>query len=243
MFNKKKKLVAILLGMIFLLQPLNLVFAGENSKIDKEQGISVQAPDYNTAEYQRFIKDNIDHVNEVINSILRPRSSFQKRLDVPLYKQENGYYCGPAVLQMILAYKGQSYSQDTLASYAGTNDGTYVYRMRNTLNQILGDVYVYVNISDQMFKDGLYYSIDNDYPVVCHVMTGALEVYRRKNVNVSHYVVATGYVYGFSGNQSGEFVYYNDPHYKSAFFGRYRDTVANMSQAIANHSGFFIRGK
>ena len=40
---------------------------------------------------------------------------------VPTYKQENGYYCGPASLQMTLKHiTGTKYSQSSLASSAGT---------------------------------------------------------------------------------------------------------------------------
>lgn len=254
----KKGLSLFLLSFVIISMCTQLSFAQENLKEevvvdqvesekiyygDKEERIRVQAPDYYTEEYQQFIKDNIEHSEEQVYNRIVPMSVDSRRLSVPLVKQETTYYCGPASLKMVLSYKGKSYSQSTLASYAGTNssEGTYVYRMKDTLNRILGNRYVYVNVNDQSFGNGLVYSIDKDYPVICHVRTGALENY--SGADTGHYVVSTGYIAGFSGNNWVSDVYYNDPHYNDRYYGSHRDTFQNMSTAIDNNAGFFIRSK
>ena len=210
---------------------------------DKKDRIKVQAPDYYTKEYQEFIKDNIKHSEEVLSNRMIPVMARSKKLSVPLIQQENGYYCGPASLQMVLKYKGKSYSQSKLAEYAGTTrkKGTYVYRMRDTLNDILGDKYVYVQLNDQAFGNGLLYSIDKGYPVICHVQTKTLKNYQ--GIDKGHYVVSIGYVAGFSGNYSVSNVRYNDPNHRKKYFREHEDTFKNMSDAIENNAGFFIRSK
>jgi len=64
-------------------------------------------------------------------------------LSVIARKQEKWYYCGPATAQMILSYdwgmgERDRYSQKYLADYMYTSpsDGTYVYRLRNALNEL-----------------------------------------------------------------------------------------------------------
>lgn len=113
--------------------------------------------------------------------------------------------------------------------------------MRDTLNLFLSNRYVYVNLTEQSFINGLIYSIDRDYPVICHVMTEALANYT--NEDCGHYVVARGYISGYFGNEGVSNVHYNDPHYNDSHFGIHTDTIANMSTAIENNAGFFIRSR
>ncbi len=62
-------------------------------------------------------------------------------LDVPQAVQENGYYCGPAVLQMILSWHGIYRDQDDLASLLNTSpvSGTEYADMARVLNTYLFD--------------------------------------------------------------------------------------------------------
>lgn len=215
-----------------------------NSSI--ENRIRLQAPDYYTEEYQKFIRDNIRNNDNLMDKNIVPMAGKLKKLVVPLKIQECDYYCGPASLQMILLYKGKSYSQKMLADYSSTSkkEGTYVYRMKDTLNRILGNRYVYVNLRDQNLLNGLMYSIDRDYPVICNIKTGVLKNYEGMNGRPSpHYLVATGYAAGFSGNMSASDVYYNDPHYNRKHYGAHKDTIEKMERSINNNAGFFIRSK
>lgn len=67
-----------------------------------------------------------------------------RTLNVPHKTQENNYYCGPASVQMVLAYKGKNVSQSTLASRLGTTsaNGTSAgANVPNALNYYLGNRY------------------------------------------------------------------------------------------------------
>lgn len=47
---------------------------------------------------------------------------FNKKLKIPYHQQENKYYCGPAVLQMVFEYFGCLKDQKYLAEFSGTNE-------------------------------------------------------------------------------------------------------------------------
>src|SRR5512139_3971539 len=53
--------------------------------------------------------------------------------NVPYYHQEQGYWCGPAVLQMILEYWGVEKTQTEIASVVYDADGkvTTMFAMKN----------------------------------------------------------------------------------------------------------------
>lgn len=216
----------------------NLLYAD-----NKEEAIKKHAPDYYKEEYQAFIKNNVKQINEMNQKGIFPLSTSQKRLSVPLRQQINEYYCGPASLQMVLLYKEKSYSQNRLGEISGTtsSDGTYVYRMTDTLNDILGNKYVYVHLDDQSFLSGATYSLERGYPVICHVKANELDRYSDAEALYYHYVVVTGYYAGYNGSNFWGKVYYNDPNYVDKYYGKYMDTLDNMTAAIASNAGFFIR--
>ena len=229
-----RKAVTLILGMFFLIPIFsNSAFANE---------LDIQAPNYRTSKYQKFIDDNVIHCNKIVENRIAPLVGARKQLNVPLKKQSKYYFCGPASLQMVIEYKGKSYSQGELAQRSKTSisEGTYVYRMVETLNSILNNQYVYVNLTDQAFSLGLIYSIDKGYPVICHTLTSSLKHYKGKGSG--HYVVATGYAYGFYGNTDGvSDVYYNDPNNLNQYYGKHTDTIDAMTKAIKNRAGYFIR--
>jgi hypothetical protein len=72
-----------------------------------ENRIRLQAPDYYTEEYQKFIRDNIRNNDNLMDKNIVPMAGKLKKLVVPLKIQEYDYYCGPASLQMVLLYKGK----------------------------------------------------------------------------------------------------------------------------------------
>ena len=97
-------------------------------------------PDRNDPERLQQIQRIIAETNDAINNTYAPCSSGSETLSVPLYKQENNYYCGPASVQMVLKYFGYTATQSKLGSIMNTNssDGTYVYQIANGLNSYLG---------------------------------------------------------------------------------------------------------
>lgn len=127
----------------------------------------------------------------------------------------------------------------------GTNSsGTIVYQITDTLNYyISGDPYNHVLITELSFTSGLVYSIDNGYPVICQVQTSELPIY--DGHTSGHYVVATGY-YIAQYNQNAALdertVYYNDPNYRTAFYGSHSCTINEMKNAIDAKNDFYIMG-
>lgn len=167
-------------------------------------------------------------------------------LDVPLYMQNTKYYCGPASVQMVLAYLGENVTQDTLAQQMNTQSsgGTYVYKIRDCLNNYLGSgTYKYVLTSEISFVNGMKYSIDKNFPVICHIRTGALPIYNGRDSG--HYVVTTGYFsveHNPNGIEDTKTIYYNDPHYNTAYYGAHTCTYTEMTNAINQNAGYYIMG-
>jgi len=208
-------------------------------------------PDINDPEYVAEIEALRDRIyaNYPVNNDNNARIAYpiieQISLNVPLHKQETKYYCGPASTQMVLDYKGVSMSQSDLADALGTTvSGTYVYRICNGLNLYLGEnTYQYVLTSSISFFSGLKNSIAKDRPVVCHVKTGNLPIYKELGLNNGHYIVATGYYYmAESANPDEDFttIYYNDPHYNDELFGAHSCSLEEMVIAINNNAGYYI---
>lgn len=172
------------------------------------------------------------------------RISGSKILNVPLYKQMNNCYCGPTSVRMTLKSLGIDKKQSTLAADMNTNayDDTYVYQIVHYLNKYLGQgAYKYVQISEIGFDTGLLYSINQNKPVICHVMTGKLPNYAEKGGhNTGHYIVATGYVWGAQGSSGTSKVMYNDPNNNEDYYGRWTTTWGNMTTVINENSGFYI---
>lgn len=75
---------------------------------------------------------------------LRSYTTEQRYLPVPLFHQEQSWYCGPASVQMISTYLyGTTYSQDDIANYMGTtpSEGTEVPQMVNGVNYWSGTTF------------------------------------------------------------------------------------------------------
>lgn len=68
-----------------------------------------------------------------------------RTLEVPYFKQDTIYTCGPAALQMVLAYYGMRQSEQTLAEQLKTSDskGTSIQHMLDVARR--SDFYVYMN--------------------------------------------------------------------------------------------------
>ncbi len=230
----KKKMLGFLITLSVLISSSISVFAAE---------IDVQAPDYNTAKYQEEISELKQKVEEYKKNASKMRAGASKQLSVNIYQQVGKINCGPACVKMILDYKtGKSYAENDLASAMGTASGvgTYVYKITEKLNAELGsNSYKHVKTSDIRFADGLMYSINQDKPVVCHVMTGGLPNYGGKK-DTGHYVLATGYYYSAQGNEGTSNVTYNDPNYDNDYYGTYTSSITDMVNAINARASYYI---
>jgi hypothetical protein len=198
------------------------------------------APDSNASDRLLEIAELKEHLDSYESIMVQ--DSGRKTLSVDLVQQSNNYYCGPACVQMNLKYFGITKAQSALGSEMGTNrrDGTYVYKVKDCLNKYLGNgKYKYVYTSEIRFPRGLKSSIDKGYPVVCHLMTGELPLYKGIK-DTGHYVLATGYYYGYQASISETTVYYNDPINDSRFYGKQQCTWNEMTKAIDANASLYI---
>lgn len=76
------------------------------------------------ADALRESREEWEHIRKLLNQAEQPPAPtgwVERQLNVPLFGQQNDYYCGPAVVKMIFHYRhGWSHSQDYYASLLGT---------------------------------------------------------------------------------------------------------------------------
>lgn len=157
--------------------------------------------------------------------------SMNKVLNVPAYQQQTSYWCGPASMAMLLGYEGRYYSQSYIASLAGTNssEGTYVYRVRQTLNQLgrkptswwvweertVNDFNRFVNDTD--------FDLNYDEATVLNVQTNPPDGTPYKLAgyvgNYYHYITGHG--------RQGDTMTYSDP---------YQDTYRGSGSTLGRHT-------
>ena len=184
---------------------------------------------------------------------LRSYTTEQRYLPVPLFHQEQSWYCGPASVQMISTYLyGTTYSQDDIANYMGTtsSEGTTVDKMKEGVNYWSGTkFYSYEQISRVSIEHAVKSSVNQNYPVIANVLTQLLD--DTYGFNSGHYVVITGYKYYWSGTPvyapsalnvspnglaySSTFTY-NDPYFPATKTVR----TSIMGNAIRRWTGYFI---
>lgn len=184
---------------------------------------------------------------------LRSYNTEQRYLPVPLFHQEQNWYCGPASVQMISTYlSGTTYSQDDIANYMGTtpSEGTEVSQMMYGVNYWSGtNFYSCEQISNVSIEYAVKSSVNQNYPVIANVLTQELD--EHYGFNSGHYVVITGYKYYWSGTPvyapsalnvspkglaySSTFTY-NDPYFPATKTVR----TSKMGNAIRRWTGYFI---
>lgn len=228
--------------LVLVLLMTGTVFA--DTVDDRASYVTQHAPDLNDPEHLTWIAE-FQRASEDVLPMMATRGGGKRLLNVPLYQQNTRIYCGPACIQMVLSYFGISASQSDIARIANTdNDGfTYVYQARDALNYYLGSgSYDYVGTWQTRFVQGLITSIDAGKPVLCHVETGELPIYKSYGESYPHYVVAIGYYWGQGGGSGVNEVTYNDPHFDARFYGTHTCTIDVMEQVIDDNAGFYIAG-
>lgn len=145
------------------------------------------------------------------------RDEYRSKVDVPLYGQKTGYTCGSASGSMILNSLGVETSESEFWNYADNNTdnlGTYVYRIKDTLNHYYGDnVYSYrttANLSTEEYYSVISKSLDAGYPVEAVLKINEKDYFGYKTNG--HYVVITE-VYMNENNELMARI--NDPYSKS----------------------------
>lgn len=201
-----------------------------------------------TDEYLLQLENELD--KSLINSSVQPRY-YVNKLSVTNYRQDNGYYCGPANVKQVVQYlNGSSASQSTYASYMETNsiDGTYVYAIRNALNNYTSQSYSYVlgsNYNASSFSTLVKNKITANKPIILHSNTGSLSMYN--GTSLGHYLTVNGYTYtaSFGGSTGIDNIYYVDTWYGSygngSVLGEHMDTATNVFNTVNSSSRYIIQ--
>lgn len=225
--------------IIFFLLALSLV----TSSVYADDLLDKHAPNRNDPSRLRQISRIIAETNAANENIYTPQGGGTESLSVPLRQQQNGFYCGPASVQMVLAYFGYAATQAKLAEDMLTNqlDGTLVWRIASRINSSMGSgQYAFIHTSELSFSSKLLPSINDGYPIVCHTQTNKLPHYNGHSSG--HYVVVIGYSWVQGGSSGGQEtrVIFNDPNYNDSYYGRHTCTVSQMTSAINANAGYFI---
>ena len=173
------------------------------------------------------------------------------KLSVPNYQQQNGYYCGPANIKQVVQYlNGSSSSQDTYASYMGTNstNGTYVYQMKNALNNYTSQSYSYIlgsNYNSSTFATLVQNKVSANKPIILHANTSSLSLYN--GTSLGHYITVNGHTASasFGGGSGINYIYYVDTwsynYGNGNVLGEHMDTTTNVFNTVSSGSRYIIQ--
>jgi len=113
-----------------------------------------------------------------------------KKLDIPFYKQNNEYYCGPAVLQMVFDYFGYLKSQDLLADHANTNEEIGTTNQNMIKTALDHGFYCYVNNNSTFFE--VEHFLEKGLPVIARFIAPELGVDPFTNNFYEHFAIIKG---------------------------------------------------
>ena len=121
-------------------------------------------------------------------------------LDVPLQKQDDGNWCGPASISMILSYYGINISQSTIKSVmSNVNwDYTNIADLTSYINGKLSGV-SYTNSARTAYNENQFWeiikvNIDNEHPIMLNIGNTSDNQTPLPYVSPSHYIVIKGYL-------------------------------------------------
>lgn len=163
----KKKIInfsKILLGLSFTISLAMPVSAAE---INGDSGTSIYAN-----EDLDLLQDKLDTLN--VPKTRAHDDGVYITLDVPVYKQETTYWCGPATTKQVMQFLNKtSPSQTTIANDLGTNrDGTDMTVIAKYLKNNTDHDYVYAGGIANDFETwigAIHSSTKNNVPVVLDI--------------------------------------------------------------------------
>lgn len=189
--------------------------------------------------------DKIEHEKEnLINWLNTTTRTLEdgvyKTLSVPVFEQENGYYCGPATLKAVVHYyKGVSEDQQTYASSAYLNTDTYqatgYQEMRDCLNSY-GKSNAYVSSYNNLPSIGIWfsqveYNMVHEEPIVMPIKTVGISEFPYDTYG--HYLAISAINSKYSVPAEVRLV---DPHYDYSGTTWYDYDVVYEANSIHEHS-------
>lgn len=225
-----------------------------NSLLLTEKGIVTFTEPDTRIQYATFQDNKDDSNNEENNKKEEEKADKTVMLDMNQFVQENAYYCGPAVIQMVLHYFGIDKSQSELAEVMHTDKvtGTEYVDMARVLNTYIFNketvddkeagfrvqVLQTATMNEESFKlleTRIKDNIDNKYPVI--IAANLSKLYPDKPV-ANHFLLCIGYVQKY-GSEEIEYYYFIDPYYgvqDPTYKGLKKFTVEEVYNAVKNNS-------
>ena len=226
----------VLLGTVAMLCAMFVMLPGTKAfAIDGDMTIEEGAqPFVQTAEEKALEAKKMKEVESFIKSLeASPAKGLtQNILAVPLFVQENSYYCGPAsVKQIVHFFKGSSSSQATYASLLGTTSaGTDMTKIAPVLQSKAGRGYIMSDIVNQTtWSNRIVTNIaTTKWPVMLDIKTNGLQWAYATD---GHFLDICAIM---RDGSTLTHVYFTDPHYKYPN-SAYQRSVELAYRANANH--------
>lgn len=183
----RKKLITTISVMLMILASTVNVFAdtvndtkesiqeSDFSVLDGDMSIEEGASPYISAADKKLNEEKLEAMEAWLSS--RISGPAYMDLSVPICKQINGYYCGPATVQQTIKfYKGSAPEQTTLAAQLGTTTaGTDMTKISGVLNANLGyNQYSMITIGTESdWTNKITYALSINKPVVIDINTSS----------------------------------------------------------------------
>jgi|LSQX01.3.fsa_nt_gb hypothetical protein len=206
-------------------------------------------------EFQKHYAENPKDAEAMIDSIVDTKMQIHRNnsitprggqgtiayINFPQFKQKNSYYCGPASALTAIYGMGEESSvtgstynakQDTLAYNMGTSSGigTYVYRMRNELNNYSSEQYNYYYAPT---KNDMWWiiggSLLSDNAPILHANTREFSYY--ENYNVEHYLTIVFHNTAIDDDEIGCMAVM-DNHYNDDYYGTHDISLDEAYESI-----------
>ncbi|MCR1898492.1 C39 family peptidase [Irregularibacter muris] len=197
-----KKTLLIMFLLVGFLLPVNAVYAsdeGFDGDLTYEEGgkayiLTEEDEKLLEEKNQEILKFNDNKNNDnILQPMYYPDGEYRE-LSVPVFKQANGYYCGPATVKQVTHFiKGSSSSQSYYAGKLGTTKaGTDMTVIANYLKNNVKSNYVYASIGTfDAWMNKVNYGMKNKMPGVIDINT--------KNISAFPYDTDTGHFVNMSG--------------------------------------------
>jgi len=147
------------------------------------------------AEFQEFLReDNLRSPGR--------RSFYSRLINVPVFQQEFGHWCGPATAQQVIHFRNSSApSQSALATGIGTSsNGSDVHLVGREINRHTRTTYAGGNLSGNrnIWVDQIRFSIHRQQPALISIRTTNIPAFPYNSEG--HIVNVSGYDIGLALN-------------------------------------------
>ncbi|SHJ89544.1 cysteine peptidase family C39 domain-containing protein [Paramaledivibacter caminithermalis] len=214
---------------------------------EKDPEFQMEVRDLGEEVGEKMINQIIEsRLKKALNSNVRGGNGSIFYVSVPLIKQNNYYYCGPAnTLQAIyglgkednVSGSSDSDKQYTLGANMGTKPGigTYVYKVKNELNKYAEYDYIYEkgsNMTESEFRDNITYSLMYNYAPILHAKTEYLSYYN--GYSTGHYITVNFI------NLDSQMVNLQDTNNKTEYYGSHEVPLSEAYNSISEPSNRYL---